>query len=135
MTSCSIQAEAAAKADPTLPVPLSIRNAPTGLMKDLGYGTSYAYNPDYAHPVTNDGLPLQILQERRAQSKGDAKDTVNHLFLRMEGDKRGKLWDDAKLRQWEVERNGGQPWSGRETATTPSTSTSSAIANANKSSR
>src|SRR5512132_1716164 len=36
-----------AKADvaerPTEPVPLHIRNAPTGLMRDLGYGAGYAY--------------------------------------------------------------------------------------------
>jgi len=31
-----------------LPVPMSIRNAPTGLMKDLGYGKGYQYA--HAHP-------------------------------------------------------------------------------------
>lgn len=31
-----------------LPVPLHIRNAPTGLMKDLGYGKGYQYAHDYA---------------------------------------------------------------------------------------
>ncbi len=30
-----------------LPVPLHIRNAPTGLMKDLGYGKGYQYDHDY----------------------------------------------------------------------------------------
>ena len=29
------------------PVPLHIRNAPTSLMKDLGYGTNYKYAHDY----------------------------------------------------------------------------------------
>ncbi len=29
------------------PVPLNIRNAPTGLMKDLGYGDGYKYSHDY----------------------------------------------------------------------------------------
>jgi len=28
------------------PVPLHIRNAPTGLMKDLGYGRGYQYDHD-----------------------------------------------------------------------------------------
>ncbi|CAN6605685.1 DNA-dependent ATPase Mgs1p [Trichomonascus vanleenenianus] len=28
-------------------VPLHLRNAPTKLMKDIGYGTTYKYNPDY----------------------------------------------------------------------------------------
>lgn len=31
-----------------LPVPLHIRNAPTGLMKNLGYGKNYKYAHDYA---------------------------------------------------------------------------------------
>lgn len=31
----------------TLPVPLHIRNAPTGLMKDLGYGKDYKYAHNY----------------------------------------------------------------------------------------
>jgi putative ATPase len=34
-------------------VPLQIRNAPTKLMKNLGYGKHYSYDPDYAHPVYN----------------------------------------------------------------------------------
>ncbi len=37
----------AARETPAAPVPLHIRNAPTGLMKDLGYGTGYRYAHDY----------------------------------------------------------------------------------------
>jgi putative ATPase len=37
-----------------LPVPLHIRNAPTGLMKDLGYGKDYRYAHDY-----RDGYAVQ----------------------------------------------------------------------------
>jgi putative ATPase len=37
-----------AKQDMTLPVPISIRNAPTQLMKDLGYGEDYKYQPQFA---------------------------------------------------------------------------------------
>lgn len=40
-------AERAAKAAPSLPVPLQVRNAPTGLMKDLNYGKEYKYNPTF----------------------------------------------------------------------------------------
>ena len=36
-------AQEAAKQHPAEPVPLHIRNAPTGLMKDLGYGAGYKY--------------------------------------------------------------------------------------------
>lgn len=47
------QAEAAATAPPLPGVPLQVRNAPTRLMKKLGYGKHYSYNPDFAHPVFN----------------------------------------------------------------------------------
>ncbi len=33
---------------PNLPVPLHLRNAPTSLMKDLGYGKGYKYTPNFA---------------------------------------------------------------------------------------
>lgn len=32
-----------------LPIPMHLRNAPTKLMKELGYGDSYKYNPNYKH--------------------------------------------------------------------------------------
>src|SRR5881409_589622 len=41
------EARAAAQAHPAEPVPLHIRNAPTGLMKELGYGKGYKYAHDY----------------------------------------------------------------------------------------
>lgn len=41
------RAEEAAKSDMTLPVPLMVRNAPTKMMKEMGYGDEYHYNPDY----------------------------------------------------------------------------------------
>jgi putative ATPase len=31
----------------SLPIPLHLRNAPTGLMKEMGYSEGYKYNPDY----------------------------------------------------------------------------------------
>ena len=40
-------AQAAADAHPAEPVPLHIRNAPTGLMRELGYGEGYKYAFDY----------------------------------------------------------------------------------------
>ncbi|KAI8320065.1 WRNIP1 protein, partial [Martensiomyces pterosporus] len=39
------------------PVPLHLRNAPTRLMKDMGYGEGYKYNPDFEEPVDQDYLP------------------------------------------------------------------------------
>ena len=42
------------------PVPLHLRNAPTDLMKDLGYGKGYKYNPSYKEPVHQDYLPEKL---------------------------------------------------------------------------
>jgi putative ATPase len=50
------RAETLAKRDMSLPVPLGIRNAPTRLMKEMGCGHGYKYNPDYRHPVWNQYL-------------------------------------------------------------------------------
>jgi len=41
------QAVAAAKENPAEPVPLHIRNAPTKLMEELGYGAGYKYSHSY----------------------------------------------------------------------------------------
>ena len=45
----------------TLPVPMHIRNAPTGLMKNLGYGKDYKYAHDFkdAH-VKQEYLPEKL---------------------------------------------------------------------------
>lgn len=43
-------AQAAAQAYANLPVPLHVRNAPTKLMKDLGYGKNYEWQADFRHP-------------------------------------------------------------------------------------
>lgn len=42
------------------PVPLHIRNAPTELMKTLGYGKGYKYNPDFKEPVEQTYLPDEL---------------------------------------------------------------------------
>ena len=42
------------------PVPLHLRNAPTDLMKDLGYGKGYKYNPNFKEPVRQDYLPEKL---------------------------------------------------------------------------
>ena len=48
-----------------LPIPIHLRNAPTRLMKELGYGKEYKYNPDYKEgKVKQEYLP-EKLQGRR----------------------------------------------------------------------
>jgi putative ATPase len=47
--------------EPAYPVPLHLRNAPTKLMKDLGYSKGYQYNPDYEDDaVTQTYLPKEL---------------------------------------------------------------------------
>lgn len=43
-----------------LPVPLHIRNAPTKLMKDLGYGKNYKYSPDFSYKEKQEYLPEKL---------------------------------------------------------------------------
>lgn len=48
-----------------LPVPLHLRNAPTNLMKELGYGAGYEYAHDSAHAKPSHAhLPEEIVKER-----------------------------------------------------------------------
>jgi len=54
------RASEAAKLDLTIPVPLQLRNAPTKLMKELGYARGYYYNPDYAY-VDQALLPVDYM--------------------------------------------------------------------------
>ncbi|MHB1224201.1 MAG: replication-associated recombination protein A [Gemmatimonadaceae bacterium] len=53
------RAQSLAREHPAAPVPLHIRNAPTGLMKDLGYGKGY----QYAHSVPEAYIPQEYLPE------------------------------------------------------------------------
>jgi putative ATPase len=48
-----------------LPVPMHIRNAPTQLMKDIGYGKGYAYDHDYQGAYApQEYLPESIKRRR-----------------------------------------------------------------------
>jgi putative ATPase len=55
------EAMQAARESPAAPVPLHIRNAPTGLMKKLGYGAGYRYAHDYEEAyVAQEYLPPEL---------------------------------------------------------------------------
>lgn len=59
------QARRRAKETPSLRVPLHLRNAPTGLMKDLGYGAEYQYDPDATGGISRQHyLPEDLVGER-----------------------------------------------------------------------
>ncbi|GAA5827439.1 hypothetical protein JCM11251_003814 [Rhodosporidiobolus azoricus] len=82
------------------PVPMHIRNAPTGLMKSLGYGRDYRYNPGYAHPVYQPCIPPELSDKAH--------------FLKDDSDIEGKMVDEAALREWEFRKLNGERWEGRE---------------------
>ena len=54
-----VAAREAARTHPAEPVPMHIRNAPTGLMKELGYGAGY----QYAHDAREAYIPQEYLPE------------------------------------------------------------------------
>jgi putative ATPase len=55
----------AARSTPAAPVPLHLRNAPTSLMKELGYGAGY----QYAHNVPDAFIPQSYLPDALAGSE------------------------------------------------------------------
>ncbi len=56
-----------------LPVPLHLRNAPTKLMKDLGYAKNYKYAHDYpGHFVRQQFLPDELKEQRIWQPQENA---------------------------------------------------------------
>ncbi|ETI28702.1 hypothetical protein G647_01153 [Cladophialophora carrionii CBS 160.54] len=60
-----------------LPVPIHLRNAPTRLMKELGYGTEYKYNPDYVDGrVKQEYLP-ETLKGRKFLEERDLGDKLD----------------------------------------------------------
>lgn len=61
----------AARETPAEPVPLHIRNAPTRLMKDLGYGAGYRYDPDWEGGVAPQTYLPESLVASRFYDPGD----------------------------------------------------------------
>lgn len=55
-----LEAEALAEKFPNASIPLHVRNAPTKLMKDLGYGKNYHWQADFKHP---DGFLPDVVKE------------------------------------------------------------------------
>jgi putative ATPase len=88
------EAKADVEAAPAEPVPLHIRNAPTGLMKDLGYGQGYQYAHDAPDArVEQEHLP-ESLRDRRYYRPTDRG-------LEAELARRLEAW-----RRWRAERRG-----------------------------
>ncbi|RPI75652.1 MAG: replication-associated recombination protein A [Ignavibacteriales bacterium] len=76
---------------PLYPVPLHLRNAPTKLMKDIGYGKAYKYPHDYDNNfVAEDYLPEEIknLQFYLPGENGQEKNLKERLKVLWKGRKK-----------------------------------------------
>jgi putative ATPase len=58
------ESQADARKFGTLPVPMHIRNAPTKLMKEIGYGKDYRYAHDYPEALVDQGYFPPEIRER-----------------------------------------------------------------------
>lgn len=66
-----------------LPVPLHLRNAPTKLMKELGYGQNYKYAHDYDnHFVKQQFLPDEVKDKRIWQPQSNAAEQKHAEWMR-----------------------------------------------------
>jgi len=74
------------------PVPMHIRNAPTELMENLGYGKGYKYNPDYEEPVEQEYFPKELKCRR---------------YLGVFEEKRRKAYEEKKRKEKELSNNNG----------------------------
>jgi len=77
-------AMAAARETGSLPPPAHIRNAPTRLMKELGYGKGYAYDPDTPEGFSGQTyFPDGMARQRFYQPKGEgAEARINERLQR-----------------------------------------------------
>jgi len=96
------EALAAAQETPVAPVPLHIRNAPTGLMKELGYGKGYRY----AHDSPDAYLPQEYLPD---ELRGTVFYTPGGVGYEKRVAERMEWWEKKKregAKQGEVEGEG-----------------------------
>ena len=82
------EAMAAVKEHGDLPVPLHIRNAPTALMKNMGYGKNYEYSHSYEHNFSpQEYLPGKIAGAKFYEPGRNAREEELRKFLK-------SLWKD-----------------------------------------
>jgi putative ATPase len=87
-TSAIGDAMSAVKEHGDLPVPLHVRNAPTRLMKNLGYGKDYQYSHSYEGNFSNqEYLPNEISGTKFYEPGKNAREEELRKFLK-------NLWKD-----------------------------------------
>ncbi|WP_289663238.1 replication-associated recombination protein A [Flavobacterium panacagri] len=66
-----------------LPVPIHLRNAPTKLMKELGYGDEYKYSHDYANNFAEQEFLPDAIKETVLYNPGsNSRENSNREFLK-----------------------------------------------------
>ncbi|MEO8240264.1 MAG: replication-associated recombination protein A [Flavobacterium sp.] len=66
-----------------LPVPIHLRNAPTKLMKELGYGDEYKYSHDYANNFADQEFLPEAIKETVLYNPGNnSRENSNREFLK-----------------------------------------------------
>lgn len=83
------QAQQAVRQTGDLPVPVALRNAPTKLMKDLGYGKGYKYSHDYAENFAEQEFLPEGLENTAFYKPGD-NPREQELARRLQGLWKGK---------------------------------------------
>ncbi|SDS05768.1 putative ATPase [Gillisia sp. Hel1_33_143] len=77
------KAQSLVKQTGNLPVPLSIRNAPTKLMKDLGYGDNYQYAHNYENNfAAAEFLPDQVKDTTFYEPGNNQRENAQRDFLK-----------------------------------------------------
>ncbi|MBQ3633637.1 MAG: replication-associated recombination protein A, partial [Paludibacteraceae bacterium] len=73
-----------------LPVPLHLRNAPTSLMKELGYSDGYKYAHNYPnHFVKQQFMPDELTGKVFWQAQGSQQEQKMAEWMK-------KLWGEGK---------------------------------------
>ncbi len=76
-------AQAKVKESGNLTVPLALRNAPTKLMKELGYGTGYKYAHNYENGISDqEFMPDQLIGEKFFEPGTSASEEKLRAVLR-----------------------------------------------------
>ncbi|QXP59887.1 replication-associated recombination protein A [Olleya sp. HaHaR_3_96] len=66
-----------------LSVPLNIRNAPTKLMKEIGYGEDYKYSHNYANNfVSQEFMPKEVSHTKLYEPGNNARENAQRDFLK-----------------------------------------------------
>lgn len=77
------QAQALVKQTGDLPVPIHLRNAPTKLMKELGYGEKYQYAHDFANNfIDQEYLPDAVRDTKLYEPGNNARENELRAFLK-----------------------------------------------------